>query len=189
MKMLRAIKHCDITDEPADALIYSTNVMLNCSGGVGSSLMAKYGKQFQSDMHDLLKVDGRKFANRGDVFQHVSDGMPYRAVFHTVPCDGWYETTSETIESILRCCLSDCLHLEVKRLVVSALATGYGHLGFEEFFRVAGRVMNDSAFSGIPSIVICIGDESRFHDAVRCAREESLDLTAIDSAKVATSDF
>jgi O-acetyl-ADP-ribose deacetylase (regulator of RNase III) len=177
---LRAIKQTDITVEPADALIYSTNVLLNCSGGVGSSLLAKYGSHVQTELHTQLSVCGRKFAERGEIFQFVPAGMPYQAVFHTVPCDGWYETTPEIIESILRRCLSACLEMKtIYRITMSALATGYGHLGFEEFLRIANRVFRETHFDFIQSITICVDDESRFHDAARCIHEDNLSLSLL----------
>ncbi len=180
MKGIRAIKHCDIVEEPADALIYSTNVSLNCSGGVGSSLMSRYGQHFQTDLHERLHIAGRRFAERGEIFQHVFVGMPYRAVFHTVPCDGWYETTTEVIESVVTRCLRDCMAIEgVHRVALSALGTGYGRLGYEEFFRVVARILIQADFDSIESIIICIGDELRFHDAQRCVQEEKLPLQII----------
>lgn len=48
--MKRGIKHTDILDEPADALIDSTNIMLNCTGGVGACLLTKYGSHVQSEL-------------------------------------------------------------------------------------------------------------------------------------------
>jgi O-acetyl-ADP-ribose deacetylase (regulator of RNase III) len=180
MKPIRAIKHCDIVAEPADALIYSTNVSLNCSGEVGSSLMSRYGKQFQADLHHHLHATGRRFAERGEVFQHVSAGMPYRVVFHTVPSDGWYETTADVIESVMIRCLRGCMGIDgVHCVALSALATGYGRLGYEEFFRIAARILNRADFDSIESIIICIEDESRFHDARRCVQEERLPLQII----------
>jgi O-acetyl-ADP-ribose deacetylase (regulator of RNase III) len=177
---IRAIKHCEITNESADALIYSTNVMLNCSGGVGSSLVMRYGTHIQSDLHSILKDSGRRFAERGEVFQLVSHGMPYRAVFHAVACDGWYQTTPEVITSILRHCLARCTGMpEVRSVAMSALATGYGRLAFEDFFRIAAPVINEPEFDSIESIAICLSDESRFHDARRCVLDEKLPLQVL----------
>lgn len=187
---LRIVKQSDITTEPADALIYSINVLLNCSGGVGSTLMARYGVHVQTELHARLTDIGRKFAARGDVFQFVPQGMPYQAVFHTVPCDAWYETTPEIIESILRRCLDACLEIgTVGSVAMSALATGYGHLAFEEFFRIADRVLHDTHFDSIESIMICVDDESRFRDAVRCIQDEGLALQACDQGPLSNDSL
>ncbi len=48
--MIARILNIDVLDLPADALIYSSNVLLNCSGGVGACLVERYGKQVQVDL-------------------------------------------------------------------------------------------------------------------------------------------
>lgn len=91
--MTSLIQLSNVLDVPADALIYSTNLLFNCSGGVGAALMRRYGPHVQSDLHAILLRRGSRFANRGDVEEWVSQGMPYHAVYHTVPSNGFYETT------------------------------------------------------------------------------------------------
>ncbi len=171
------IKNIDVVDEPADALIYSTNVSLNCSGGVGSALLSRYGKVVQTDLHGLLTSSGRRFANQGEWFQHVSAGMPYQAVFHNVPCDGWYDTTPEKVEGVLRDCLKECLRLGgIGTIATSALATGYGHLSFDDYLRLAARVFADPAYGSFDRVTLCIADGPSYEEALKMIESEFLGI-------------
>lgn len=177
---MRAIKNIDILDEPADALIYSTNVLLNCSGGVGADLVKRYGQNVQADLHKFLTDKGTKFAQRGDIYEHVTDGIPYAKLFHTVPSNGWYETTPEIIKTIIGSCLSRSLeHGNIKTVVMSVLATGYGTLLYEDFFRIANQVINQSTFLPIEKIIIAIHDPYAFDLASQQIKDESLSLSII----------
>lgn len=175
--MIACIQHIDILDCPADALIYSTNVLLNCSGGVGACLLGRYGGEVQKDLHSFLDKRGIRHLERGTVLQHVTTGMPYQKVFHTVPCDGFYETTKEIIADILRQSLQECVDGgAVRTIAMSALATGYGHLGYEEFFRIATSVLAEEAFASLELVTICIEDDYSFKLASEQIRDEGLRL-------------
>jgi len=172
------LKHIDVVDEKADALIYSTNVLLNCSGGVGSCLVEKYGKQVQEDLHALLKDDGRKFANQGEVFEKVSAGMSYKKVFHTVPNDPMYNTNAVIIESILCCCLSIAnADTDVRSVAVSALATGYGKLFFDDFFRIVAKVAKENQYDDIDTLTICSYDSYSYKLACEQIESEGIKIT------------
>ena len=172
------LKCIDILDQPADALIYSCNVQLNCSGGVGAALMMRYGEQVQHELHDILRKQNRKFADRGEWFQWVTPGLPYRAVFHTVPCDGWYETTREVVALVLRECLAECRRLgNIHTVACAALATGYGRLPFEEFFRIASSISQGS----MPlQLYLCVADGPRYSDACKLIASEQLSIQVWD---------
>ncbi len=145
---MRGIKHCNIVDDPADALVYSTNILLNCTGGVGASLLERYGPKFQVELHEILKNRGSRFADQGEVINHVPVGLPYRYLLHTTPCDAMYDTTPEIAEDVLLRALAICAgDPAVRRVAVSALATGFGHLGFDAFVSIAARVFNDLRFT------------------------------------------
>ena len=176
--MIARIQNIDVLDLPADALIYSTNVLLNFSGGVGACLVERYGKHVQVDLHIMLSDRNIKFAERGSVFQHVSEGMAYKKVFHTIPSDGFYDTTQEIVASVLRASLSECVDAgNVHTIALSALATGYGHLGFDDFFRIAASVLAEEAFAELGNATICIADEYSFRLASELINNESLALT------------
>ncbi|MEN8679994.1 MAG: hypothetical protein ABF391_08055 [Akkermansiaceae bacterium] len=102
------IHKLDMPDVEADVLIYSTNVILICSGGVGARLVDRYGGHVQKGLHQLLDDQKLKHAGRGLIFQHVSAGMPCKKVFHTLPCDGFYETSPEIIVDLPHRCLTEC---------------------------------------------------------------------------------
>ena len=177
MKLIRNIKRADVTDEPCDALIYSSNVMLNCSGGVGACLVAKYGPEVQTHLHRLLGEMGVRHAPRGSWFQWKADHMPYKTVFHTVPCDGWYETTDAVLETVLRECLSECVKRgDIGSVATSVLATGYGRFAFEDFFPIAARVFADPSYQSLERLTVCIEGELRFNEACAVIRQQHLAL-------------
>jgi hypothetical protein len=77
-----------------------------------------------------------------------------------------YDTTPSITEDVLSraiaCCAADST---VRRVAVSALATGYGHLNVDQFLSVASRVLHDSRFAAIDDILICIEDGFTFQMA------------------------
>ena len=174
------VRNIDLLDQLADALIYSTNVLLNCTGGVGACLLERYGKQVQTDLHKLLSDQGIRFAEQGAVIQHVTEGMPYKQVFHTVPCDGFYETTEEIVSGILRYCLKQCAEVEnIHTVAMSALATGYGRLLYDDFFRIASTVFSEEDYAGIDSVTICVSNDYSYRLVKEQAAEEKLPLTLV----------
>ena len=174
---MRGIKHCNIVDDPADALVYSTNVLLNCTGGVGAALLERYGMKFQTELHGILGSRGTRFANRGEVIDHVPAGLPYRHLLHTTPCDGMYDTTPEIVEDVLSRALAVCTEdPAVRRVAVSALATGFGHLRFDDFLPIAARVFHNLHFVSLTDIVLCIDDAFVFQLARDMIQEENLAL-------------
>ena len=178
--MRRLIKCIDLLDEPADALVYSTNVLLNCSGGVGAALMARYGTIVQEDLHQILADRGHRFVQRGEVLEHVSAGMPYKCVYHTVPSDGFYDTTPEIVQDVLRQALRGCCESgDVSSVVMSALATGFGHLQFEDFFGVAAPVLVEEEFASLERITICVELEYSFELAKKQVAVDGLPLEVV----------
>jgi O-acetyl-ADP-ribose deacetylase (regulator of RNase III) len=174
---MRGIKHADILNDPADALIYSTNILLNCTGGVGGALLERYGQHFQIELHQLLRKRGASFASQGEVIDYVPAGLPYRHLIHTTPCDGMYDTTPSFTEDVLSralaCCSGDP---SVRRVAVSALATGFGHLKFEDFLLIASRVFHLSHFATLQDIILCIDDAFTFRYACEIIQERGLML-------------
>jgi len=152
--MVASVKHIDVVEHPSDVLVYSTNVFLNCSGGVGSTLLTRYGNRFQEDLHNLLKSSNVNYASQGSIYEHVSEGMPYKAVFHTVPCDGFYDTSKEIVSDILRRCMDQP----------------------EEFIRIASEVLSDVRYSELESATVCIYDEYLYNQACKQIRLENLKL-------------
>ena len=174
--MNACLRNVNLLDHPCEALIYSTNVLLNCSGGVGACLVERYGIQVQKDLHALLRQGNRRFVEQGDVVQLVSRGMPYKLVFHTAPCNGFYETDSKTVAEVLNRCLRICQEVRVRSVAMSALATGYGHLEFEEFFRVVAHVLAGVRYPELQSATICVEHEFSFKLAAKVVSVEGLPI-------------
>ena len=173
--MVTSIKNIDVVEHQSDVLIYSTNVFLNCSGGVGSTLLNRYGNTLQSDLHTLLANSDVKYAQQGDIYNKVSTGMPYKAVFHTVPCDGFYETSIDIVTDILQRCMDECIRLPfISTVSISLLGCGYGHMEPEEFIRIAAEVLNRSKYSDLESAVLCIYDHYLYTQACEQVRVEGL---------------
>lgn len=178
---MRAFRHCDVLDDPAEALIYSTNVLLNCSGGVGGALLERYGMPVQKSLHGWLRSHGLRFASQGDVIDLVPEGMPYRHVLHTVPCDGMYDTSPAMVTSVLTRALEICAaDPSVCRVAVSALATGYGHLPFDDFLPIAAGLMKSPQFGSLSEIVVCFRHEEDFKRAGELNEALDLGLDAIE---------
>ena len=170
-----SIVQADVLDVSADALIYSTNVMLNCSGGVGSCLVQRYGATVQQEMHQQLTRSGKKFADQGEIFDFVPSGAPYRRVFHTCPCDGWYQTTPEIVSQVLTSCFRACEQdPDVQTIALSVLATGYGRFPFEDFFRVASAVCKNWSPGRPIKVAIAVEHGSRFEAANEVVKSEGL---------------
>ena len=104
--MKRQLIRSNIVDVQADALIYSTNVQLLLTGGVGATLLARYGQMIQDG---LGAAAGGATAEVGDVFETSLSGIPWRVVFHTIATDKVYSTRPEIVLAILRKCFRRCV--------------------------------------------------------------------------------
>jgi O-acetyl-ADP-ribose deacetylase (regulator of RNase III) len=181
MAAMRAFRQCDVLDDPAEALIYSTNVLLNCTGGVGGALLERYGMPVQRSLHQWLTSRGLRFASQGDVIDLVAEGMPYLHVLHTVPCDGMYDTSPAIVTRVLTQALEICAaDPSVHRVALSALATGYGHLPFDEFLPIAATLMKAPQFSRLAEIVVCFRHEEDFKRAGELNETLGLGLDALE---------
>lgn len=163
--MNRLLCHTDITTHPADALIYSTNVQLMLSGGVGACLLRRYGRSFQADLHAQLAASGRKLAAVGDVFLTRTPGLPWKRVYHVVATDPFYRTDPEVVRCILTRCLTECsADPAISSVVTSALGAGYGDLAFPLFLEIASELsLRDLQLS---DITVCCDDEDFFRELV-----------------------
>jgi O-acetyl-ADP-ribose deacetylase (regulator of RNase III) len=149
------LKHRNILDEPADALICSANVNLLLSGGVGAELLARYGNKMQEAL--LARLQSRKThcAQRGEIIPYSSPEIPYRMVLHAVAIDGWYETSPEVITDIVRRSLRSAADGGAGKVALTALATGFGHLTFAEFAQGIKPLFSEQ-FSSVNEVVICL---------------------------------
>lgn len=137
MAARRIIRQGDVADATPDALIFSTNEHLFLSGGAGASLLGVHGDPLQRAMQRALAASGAKVALRGSLFViEPAETWPFR-IFPVVAANGFYETskddTREALEGILRRCGE---MPEVKRVVTTALGTGYGNMEIEDFVEI-----------------------------------------------------
>ena len=166
------IRQIDLLDQPAEALIYSSNVQLRCSGGVGAALVDRYGPEVQRGLKLLLT--GRRACEQGEIFEWTPPGMGRKTVFHTVPTDLWHNTKPEIVEDVLRRTLTRCVERGITRVALSALATGYGDLLLKEFLEVADRVFCDPSFVSIQEAVLCLPDADSYVLALKIVESGKL---------------
>ena len=150
--MKRSIVCADIVEVPSDALIYSTNVGLMLTGGVGAALLRKFGVRTQIDLQSRSIGTGRQLAEVGEIIQSPIAGAPWKKVFHTIATDEAYRTDPIVVRSILKRCLKICAEAtDVKTITCSALGAGYGDLDLVLFASMAEelcREFDDSPIDG-----------------------------------------
>lgn len=164
--MKRRLLLGDITGVEADALVYSTNVQLMLSGGVGASLVRRYGPSFQEELYRCIDSSGRKLAEVGEIFTTSPSQCPWKIVFHTVATDPLYNTDTVVVDSILTRCFDSCIHAgDIQSIVFSPLGTGYGDLPLEKFLDLVSAVSVAPNYESIQEITVCC-DHPPFFDAL-----------------------
>ena len=174
---LLKIKHINALELEADALIYSTNVLLNCTGGMGADLVERYGVGFQEELHGVLAKRGTRFASQGEVIDLTPAGVPYKKILHTLPCDPMYETSDEILTDVLSKALRICADAgDIRTVAMTALATGYGRILFDDFLRLMNRFFyqNTDNFSPVESVTLCVNNDYSYKLAQDQIREEEL---------------
>src|ERR1041385_366493 len=154
------VKQGNIVDEPADVLICSANHSLNLSGGVGADLLGRYGSKMQESLHEVLSKRNPKFLKQGEVIAYSDNSIPYKVIIHAVAIDGWYDSKPEIIASITEKALSVAASYFAKKVALTALATGFGHLTMEQFADGI-RPLRNMEFSPIEEVCIVLMDEGQ----------------------------
>ena len=165
--MKRSILQADIVEVTADALIYSTNVQLMLSGGVGACLLKKFGPQFQNDLYRKIDQERRKLAEVGEVFfSDMSDG-PWRVIVHSVATDPFYHTDPEVVRTILRQALANLAERgDVHTVVMSPLGAGYGDLKIQTFLYLVTEESSRFEQSGIEPLIVCCDFEPTIRELI-----------------------
>lgn len=135
------IRQGDVVDVAAEAIVFSTNEHLFLSGGAGASLLGIHGRPLQDAMDRALARSGRKVAPRGSVFEiEPAETWSFR-LFAVVAANGFYETCEEDTRRSLAEALALCGgHPGIKRVVTTALGTGYGNMEIEDFISIFCRI-------------------------------------------------
>ena len=166
--MKRQLIRLNIVDVQADALIYSTNVQLLLTGGVGAALMTRFGPRIQDA---LGAAAGRPTAEVGEVFETSLSGIPWKTIFHTVATDKLYYTRPEIVLAILRKCFRRCVELQtIKSIITSPLGCGYGDLDVGQFLRIAAEVCAELEKSAIENFAIVCRSDEYFEHLTKAAK-------------------
>ena len=91
----------------------------------------------------------------GEVVRVDPCGTPYRAVLHAVAIDAFYETSAEIVRDVVRRSLDLAASESAERVLLAALATGYGKLGLREFGEALEPLAGMSA-STVREVRICV---------------------------------
>ena len=150
------VTHGDILDVPADVLVCSANVWLNLSGGVGGAILLRHGPAMQDELHRWLADRGLRHAPPGTVVATAPHGLAASAVLHAVAVDGFYDTTADRV----RQCVADALRMaaerSARRVVLTALGTGYGRLPLAAFGRAIAPPWGRPTPPPVEQVVVCV---------------------------------
>ena len=152
------IRHGDILDTEADALVCSANVQLNLSGGVGGAILLRHGDAMQRELRAWLAARRRHCVEPGTVVRVGPGGTAFRDVFHAVAIDAFYQTTPELLASTLERALRMCAGVGARRVALTALATGYGRYPMGRFAE-AVRGLMAKTFPPVESVEIRLQNE------------------------------
>ena len=136
------LKQSNILDLEADVLVCSANVSLNLTGGVGADIVARYGNEMQSELHDQLKQREKHYAKQGEVFTCYAKGLPYKAVLHAVAVDPMYHSSIDLISQVVTSCFEVAREHEAKSIALTCLASGFGDLTLEDFIKGIEPLLN-----------------------------------------------
>jgi len=159
--MTKWILKCkNIVDESADVLVCSANVNLNPSGGVGAELLGRHGSKMQRALHAILAGRKRHFAEQGEVSAYSDTDLPYKVVLHAVAVNGFYESSPPVVERIVRTALYLAQDNKARKVVLTALATGYGNLTLSQFADGIRPLLGEN-FDPVEQVCVCLLEDYR----------------------------
>ena len=97
-------------------------------------------------------------SNNADVVTTPPCGTRFKAVIHAVAVDGFYQSSPEVVERVVRKSLTAAASVGARTVALTALATGYGRLTMTQFVQ-AIRPLMDAEFSPIEQVVVCVRNE------------------------------
>jgi len=144
-----------IENVSADALIYSTNQYLRLSGGVGASLLRKYGHAVQEVLDQHLRNRNQEIVPVGTIFEGIVPGMPWNRVFHTVATDLNYMANPIIVRRIVKICLAECAQDDsINSIVLSALGCGWGNMKYPDFTSILTEELESLENSDIFTVTL-----------------------------------
>lgn len=155
----------NIANVEADALIFSTNVQLSMTGGVGAALKNKYGFHVQMDLVEAFKQSRKIQANVGDVYITNPQGTPWKLLFNTIATSESFYTRTETVIDILRHCLRHCSdRQDIRSVVCSPIGTGFGDLTSTAYCECLTAVLAEHEEGPIHEFILACYDQHQFNE-------------------------
>jgi len=171
------LKQGNILDEAADVLVCSANPWLDLSGGVGADLLARHGAGVQAGLQDQLRGRDRRFVPQGEVVATSPVGLPWKAVLHAVAVDGFYHTSPEMIQKVVRLALEQAASLGARKVALAALATGHGDISLADFAQGIQPLVSTTVGS-VEEVCICLVEMDRVKELSEALPELVLAGTA-----------
>lgn len=157
----------NIIDVTSDALIYSTNVDLALTGGVGMALRSTYGVEFEYALVKEFRKSQKEFADVGEIIVNSFPGAPWKRIFHTVATSEDYYTKPQTVTNILKQCFEGCRKdSTIKSITCSPLGAGFGDLKTIEFCRLVVDLIAENPLREDQKFMIVCVDPSQFKELV-----------------------
>jgi O-acetyl-ADP-ribose deacetylase (regulator of RNase III) len=157
------IKQGDVLKEPGDVLVCSANVYLNLSGGVGGEILRRHGDAMQRSLHRYLREHQLNFVPRGEVIDTTGNGTHFQHVLHAVAVDAWYCSSVDVIADVLKKAFRRSADLGARKVVVAALATGYGRLSMHDFGLGLRESVKD-VYAPLATISVVVQREDQMQD-------------------------
>lgn len=150
----------DITKAKADVIVNAANGMGPMGGGVALAIRRAGGREIEDQAVRVCRETNPKV---GDVYVTTAGSLDARYVFHAVTMKRPAEPSSAAIvEQCLKSLIKKAREMNVKSLVIPALATGVGGVPKKEAARVFAEVL--SPITDLDITVMDISDE--FIDAL-----------------------
>ncbi|MDP6046441.1 MAG: macro domain-containing protein [Phycisphaerae bacterium] len=148
----------DIVDEHVDVLVSTGNVQLNMSGGVNGEILLRGGQTVQDELHQYLRDHGVRHVEPGAVLEVSPGPTRARCLFYAAAIDAFYDSSVELVHRTISKALSMAADRGARTVALPALATGYGHLKFEEF-AAALKLAIEQEYPGIAELRVVLRHE------------------------------
>jgi O-acetyl-ADP-ribose deacetylase (regulator of RNase III) len=172
--MKLSVHHGNILDVDAEALVCSANPYLNLSGGVGATLLQRFGPSVQAELHERLAAQSRRFISPGELVALEHAAAPYRLVVHAVAVDAFYSSTTERVARLLERALFLADEAGAGTVALTALATGYGSLSIAEFAD-ACRVVRAAQHQTLRHAIVAVDSRPAHRELAACLRSAQSD--------------
>lgn len=153
--MRRVIRNTNVVDVRGDALLYSTNVHLALTGGVGAALRGTFGLEIQYALNAAADMTGRTTVEVGDVFETSLPDLPWRHIFHSVATTEQYRTDHQVVSRILRHALRRSVEIGCRHLVTTPLGAGFGDLELPDYVRLLDDALANTEHALEEICVVC----------------------------------